>query len=303
MSDHPQYEAIWIPEPIRRRRWATLLWRIFVQLLDMDTSLRCAGASFFAFLSLFPALAIMVFAFGLLVTGDFIADAIERVRGLVPGEVLDLVHGQLLKLVNEPTQNLGIGLAVSAAVALWSGSRGINALLYAVSRTHPGKDRRSILGSIVASFLVTLVGGFCLIVSLTLIAAMPAIFSLPFLVADPAFLLFLRWPTLLVLSVLGFAFFYRFAPDRRPSKARWIWPGACVAAVLWIVVSVLFSFYVENFGHYDATFGTLTAAVILMLWIYNSILILVLGAVVNAQLEYASVGQPPEPIDRPREQI
>jgi len=276
-----------VPRLIRRRKWATICWRIFLQLFDMDTSLRCAGAAFFAFLSLFPALAIIVFAFGLLVTGDFIASAAERLRGLVPSDALDLIHGQLLKLVNEPTQNLSIGLAISAAVALWSGSRGINALLYAVSRTHHSQDRRSLLGGILASFLVTLICGFCLIVSLGAIAAMPAIFRLPFIVADPSRLLFFRWPALFVFSTLGFAFFYRFAPDRRPRRVRWIWPGAIVAALAWIVVSAAFSFYVENFGHYDVTFGTLTAAVILMLWLYNSILILVMGAIINAQLEFA----------------
>jgi len=282
------------PSPTRHR-WLNVLWRIFLQLFDMDTALRCAGASFFTFLSLFPALAILVFSFGLLVTEQFIQDAIERLRGLVPSEVLNLVQGQLLNLVNEPTQNLSVGLAISAAVALWSGSRGINALIYAVSRTHPGKDRRSLIGSIIISFLVTLVAGFCLVVSLTLIAALPAFFKLPFLVIDPGLVLLIRWPILLFLAALGFAAFYRFAPDRRPRKARWIWPGAIIAALAWIVVSALFSFYVENFGHYDVTFGTLTAAVILMLWLYNSVLILVAGAIINAQLEYAFAHPPPAP--------
>lgn len=297
MSADSNYPALPPQLPVRGRvrRVLDVFWRIGLQMADMDTALRCAGASFFTFLSLFPALAVIVFAFGLLVTPDFIANAVGRLRGFVPSEALDLIDGQLLALVSAPTQNLSIGLAVSTAVALWSGSRGINALLYAVSRAHHGKDRRSILGSIMASFLVTLVGGFCLIVSLALIAALPPILHLSFLAPVSAFLLFLRWPTLLVLSVLGFAFFYRYAPDRRPQKARWIWPGAFIAAFLWIVVSVLFSFYVENFGHYDATFGTLTAAVILMLWIYNSILILVLGAVINAQLEYAFTQPPAAP--------
>jgi membrane protein len=91
---------------------------------------------------------------------------------------------------------------------------------------------------------------------------------------------------LLVLSVVVIAALYRWGPDRHPRRFRYIWPGALLASLLWVFAGVIFSIYVENFGNFEASFGSLTAAVVLLLWMYNSSQIFVAGAAFNAQLEY-----------------
>src|SRR5262245_18203242 len=102
--------------------------------LDPDTSLRCAGPAFFAFLSLFPAIGIAVFTYGLVADVSTFLATIETLQYLVPGAVLDVLREQLSILVTQPPATLSIGLGVSIVLALWSGSRGVSALIYAMSR-------------------------------------------------------------------------------------------------------------------------------------------------------------------------
>ncbi|HEY4202794.1 MAG TPA: YihY/virulence factor BrkB family protein [Devosiaceae bacterium] len=259
--------------------------RTGIEIFGMDTSLRCAGVAFFAFLSLFPALGSVVLLVGLVVDSSFLIQAIERLSDLLPTSILNLIRDQMLALTNQPNEQLGIGLAAAIALALWSGSRGVNALLYAVSRTRHEADKRSFLLGVAVSLVVTVLGAASLVIALTLVAILPAILSLPFVGLGDSLLLLLRWPVLFGLAVLGFTGFYRFAPDRRPRRFRHVLPGAIVAALLWLAACFLFSFYVEHFGNYDATFGSLSVAVVLLLWMYNSALILVLGASLNAEIE------------------
>jgi membrane protein len=276
----------------RWHRWQRILWRTMVSVFSMDTSMRCSGVAFFGFLSLFPVLATAVLAFGLLADLSFLAQLFDKLEGLVPDIALSLLRGELERLINQPHATLGISILVSISLALWSGSRGINALLFAASRTRRDPDKRSFVASVVMSVVVTLVGSFCLLFALFLVAALPAFFGqFRYLSVNDELILFLRWPLLLVLSTLAIAAIYRFGPDRRPTKGRWIWPGAIVASVLWIAASVLFSLYVENFGNYELSFGAMTANVVLLLWLYNSAQIFVIGAALNAELEYESLAE------------
>lgn len=192
-------------------------------------------------------------------------------------------------LLEQPRSGLGIGLFISLVIAAWSGSRGVAALMYATSRTHDEPDKRGFVAAIAMSIWVTFLGGMGMIVVLTLVALVPAYFSaLPWLGTGQMLVLWLRWPILIGLGVVSIAAFYRFAPDRRSKKARWIWPGATIATLLWLLTCLAFSFYVENLGRFEATFGSLATAIVLLLWMYNSALIVVLGATINAELQRES---------------
>lgn len=269
-----------------RRRWRRVLWRTAKSMTQMDTSMRCAGVAYFGFLSLFPAVATVVLLLGLFAKPIFLANMVERLEGLVPEMALQLLAGQLVALLEQPRAGLGIGLLLSSGIAVWSGSRGVAALIFATSRTRPEPEKRSLVTSIVVAIATTLLAGIAMVVVLTLVAVIPAYFSaLPWLADNQLLLLFLRWPVLLILGVLLIAAFYRFAPDRKAKKARWIWPGASIATLLWLFVCAIFSFYVERLGNFEASFGSLATAIVLLLWMYNSALIVVLGATINAELE------------------
>jgi len=275
---------------VHRRRWRRVLLRTARSMTQMDTSMRCAGVAYFGFLSLFPAVAGAVFLLGLFAKPLFLAEMVDRFEGLIPDVVRQTLAGQLVILLEQPRGGLGLGLVISLLIAAWSASRGVAALMYAVSRTHAEPDKRNLVAAVAMSVWVTFLAGFGMIIVLTLVALIPAYFAaLPWLGVGQVLLLWLRWPILLGLGVTGIAAFYRFAPDRRSKRARWIWPGAIIATVLWLLTCLVFSFYVEQLGQYEATFGSLATAIVLLLWMYNSALIVVLGATINAELQRESL--------------
>lgn len=250
-----------------------------------DTSLRCAGTAFFGFLSIFPAIGIIVFAYGLIADVSTFLATIEVLEHLVPTAVLDVAREQLAIVVTQPPATLGVGLVASVALALWSGSRGVNALIYAMSRVRRESDRRGFIMTVLISVGLTVGGGIFMAVALVTIAGLPAL--IPFPSGADLLLLMVRWPVLLGLTTMVLAGLYRWGPDRHPRKFKHIWPGAVLASLLWLAAGALFSIYVENFSNYQASFGSVTAAVVLLLWLYNSAQIFVLGAAFNAQLDYS----------------
>lgn len=284
-------QAVTNPLPkTHRRRWRRVLWRTVKSMTLMDTSMRCAGVAYFGFLSLFPAVASAVLLLGLFAKPIFLAEMVDRLQGLVPEVVRQTLAGQLVTLLEQPRGGLGLGLVISLLIAGWSASRGVAALMYAVSRTHAEPDKRNFIAAIAMSVWVTFLAGIGMIVVLALVAVIPAYFAaLPWLGFGQVLVLWLRWPILLALGIIGIAAFYRFAPDRRSKRAQWIWPGAIIATVLWLLTCVIFSFYVERLGQFEATFGSLATAIVLLLWMYNSALIVVLGATINAELQRESL--------------
>ena len=109
-----------------------------------------------------------------------------------------------------------------------------------------------------------------------------------------------RWPILLVATIVGLAVLYRYGPSRNEAKWRWITPGSILAAVVWIVGSMLFSWYVSNFGNYNETYGSLGAAIGFMTWIWLSTTVVLVGAELNAEIEHQtavdSTTEPPKPL-------
>jgi membrane protein len=266
------------------RRLVDFTFRCVRTFGEPDTSLRCAGTAFFAFLSLFPAVATVVLVFGLFADRAALAATIEAFRYVLPGQVLDVLGEQMTTLIAQPAATIGIGLLVSVALAMWSGSRGVNALIYAMSRVRREPERRGFIKAALVSIGLSVGGAAFLVVALAIIAGLPALFPWPS--REEWLLLLIRWPALLVLSTLALMALYRWGPDRHPRRWRHIWPGALLASLLWIVAGALFSIYVENFADYQASFGSVTAAIVMLLWLYNSAQIFVFGAVVNSELAY-----------------
>ncbi len=265
--------------------WRRVIWRTITSMARMETAMNCAGIAYFGFLSLFPAAAALIVLVGLMMPVEFIAEMVERLEGILPDMVRQTIADQLGKLAAQPRAGLGIGLAISLVIAAWSGSRGVAALMFAISRTRSHDEKRSIFAAIGMSVLVTFIAGISMVIVLALVAGLPAFFAaLPWFSADQAWILTLRWPLLLIMGAGAIAAFYRFAPDRKLKQGKWIWPGAVLATLLWLAVCVVFSFYVEQIGNFEATFGSLTTAIVLLLWMYNSALIVVLGATFNTEM-------------------
>jgi len=260
--------------------------RAVKRIISSEAGLRCAGVAFYGFLSLFPAIAAAVILFGLFLDKFIIDGIVNAMAPLIPPGPEEILTTQLVKLESTEDENLGWGLLITFAFALWSGSRGTNAMVYAVNRAYRQKSDRGFFAGVVVSISLTLLAFLMAAVTILVIAVFPVIIQ--FASLPPAFETYanwLRWPVIAVLILVTTVLFYRIAPLRRSAKYRWIFPGAITASVLWLIASYGFSFYVENFGSYDVTFGSLAAVVVLLLWFYYSSMIFVFGAIINAELE------------------
>lgn len=270
------------------KHWKAVALGTFRAFTDPDTSPRCAATAFFGFLAIFPTIATIALIYGLIANRAIVADTISAFRYILPAPALGILHDQLSSLAAQPPAALSIGLVISVPLAVWSSSRGVDALLYAMSRVRGEREKRGFLQDALVAIGLSL--GTCVFVVLALltVAGLPAL--LPFPSGEDLFVLLLRWPVLLILTVAVLAVLYRWGPDRHPRKFRYIWPGAILASLLWLVAGAVFSIYVENFGNYQATFGSVSAGVVLLLWLYNSAQIFVLGAALNAELELVPNG-------------
>lgn len=276
--------------PVRGfERWKRVTLGTLKVFIDPDTSPRCAAAAFFGFLSIFPTIATVALVYGLIANRALVAETVSALQLILPSMAVDIVGEQLDSLAAQPPAALGIGLFISVPLALWSSSRGVDALLYAMSRVRGEMGKRGFITSALVAIGLSIGASIFVAVALLTVAGLPAL--IPFPSGQDMLVLLLRWPILLVLTTAILAVLYRWGPDRHPRQFRFIWPGAILASLLWLAAGVIFSIYVENFGNYQATFGSVSAAVVLLLWLYNSAQILVLGAAFNTEIEYRTTGR------------
>ncbi len=270
----------------RRGRIKAIAKSTAARFFHPDTSLRCAGTAFFGFLSVFPAVAITLLVYGLVADRLMLLETVRGLDVLLPPDALGVVTDQLAMLVRQKPEALGAGLLVSIPVALWSGSRGIDALLYAMSSVRGEPRKRGFFKSLLIAVGLTIAGAVLLIVALVTVAGLPSITQLlPLPSLAQLLVLAVRWPILLAVSVAVLAALYRWGPDRHPRRFRYIWPGAVLASLLWVLAGIIFSVYVEQFGNFEASFGSVSAVVVLLLWMYNSAQVFVLGAAFNTAIE------------------
>lgn len=280
-----------IPAPSRPdsfvHRWMAIVVATFNSFfLERDNAPRCAAVAFFGFLSFFPAIATVALIYGIVANRQMVADTIESVGYVVPQMAQGIIAEQLTMLASQPPFTLGLGLLITVPFALWSGSRGVDSLLYAMSRIRNEEPRRGFFKSLIYAIGLSIGGAVFVVLALLAVAGLPAL--IPWPSGEEVVALALRWPVLLLLSVLVLGVLYRWGPDRHPRKFRHIWPGAILASLLWLLAGAIFSIYVENWGNYETTFGSVSAAVVLLLWLYNSAQILVLGAAFNTEIERAA---------------
>ena len=274
------------PRELNRASWLAVGRGVFNAAIDMDVAMRSAGVAYYAFLSIFPAVASAILVFGLVTDISFVEGRYQDVLEVLPSQAAGLLDAQIVSLLTNSNAELGVGLVISLSVALWTGTRGANALIYAISCAHREPRLRSIVGSLALSLAVNLGIFVVILISLFGLAVVPSLAGvLPIDRFAELVALWLRWPILIAIIFAAVTVLYRVAPNREPPRFRWIVPGALFATLAWLGASALFSAYVENFANYNKTFGALAAPVILLLWLYWSTLIFILGATMNAELE------------------
>ena len=244
----------------------------------------CASVGFFGFLSIFPVMAVFVLLYGLAFSPAEMQEQISVLRPFIPDTVYEVLNSRLSALVSNTTSALTFSLVLSTLLALYAGSKGVKSLIILINLAfHITQERNFIQGNILAVSL-TFGAVVILIIAVSSIAIIPvgaAYFPFPQIAKTIA--LWSRWPILAGIIFLSFLSLYRLAPNRDTVALKKLVPGAALATILWIVLSVLFSIYVQNFNNYSAEFGALSAAVVIMLWLYYSAFIVAFGAIFNSE--------------------
>jgi membrane protein len=276
------------PAPTRTRSPLQRFWRglkhAFYDVFDAEASLRAAGVAFYAFLSLFPAMAAGLALFSLFFAPEDILKAVNLIAPALPLELQTMVTNRLVTLLYGP-KSAGLSLALSVAVALWSGSRGVNSILHALTLTGGMTPRRSVMMSFGYTMLFTL-GAFMLVgILLAGLAVLPLAAALiPHGDELKTILALFSWPALVGINFAAHLVLFRFGPERRAHMNVTVWPGAVVSTGLWTLGSVLLTLYFQTFATYDALFGSLAGVAIVMFWFYAMTLFTLFGAKLNSRM-------------------
>ena len=267
--------------------WKDILWRTYQKINDNRLMAVAAGVVFYSLLALFPAISAFVSLYGLFANPSTIDSSLSQLHGVLPGGAVELLHEELRRLIANKGANLSFGFIVSLLFALWSADAGMRSIIDALNVAYGEKEKRSFVRLILVSLLYTLIAMAALALSIGAVVVAPIVLNTMGLGGVAATLISVaRWPVLLILVVVGLAAAYRYLPCRREPRWEWLSVGSVTAAIAWLVGSLLFSWYISNFGNYNVTYGSLGAAVGMMMWMWISILVVLIGAQLNAEIEH-----------------
>ena len=280
------------PTALPRGSWGDTLKRTLSEFKEDKLNHWGAALTYYAVLSLFPALLVMVSLVGLIADPARVTKVLtDTVSELGPASAADTFKGPIEDLTaNRGTA--GLMLIVGIGSALWAASGYVSAFADASNSIYEVEEGRPFWKLKPLQLVVTLVLILlAAIVSLALVLSGPVVGALggALGISDSALTLwsFAKWPALVVLVLLIFGVLYYTSPNARLSGVRWVSPGAIVALVAWIVASVAFALYVSNFSSYDKTYGTLGGVVVFLLWLWLTNMAILLGAEFNAECERA----------------
>jgi len=275
-----------VPTQIPPKGWWQVTRRAFKESSADNVGILAGGIAYAAFLALFPALIAGISLFGLVADPATIAQQAEGVLAALPETAQPLLRDQIVALTQTPSGALSFSLVVSILLALWSASAGTSSLMTGINIAYDEQESRNFFKLRGTALLLTLGAIIFVLITLALVAVVPAALNaLQLGTFINVIVQIVRWALLVVLVVVALAVVYRMAPDRDAPQFKWTSIGALVAAALWVLASVGFSLYVNNFGSYNKTYGALAGVVVLLLWLYLTGYIILLGAEINAESE------------------
>jgi len=245
-----------------------------------------AGITFYALLAMFPGIASIVSLYGMFADRASIAHVLDAVAPYVPGGAIAVLHTELQRLIVQKPEKLDFAFFGGFVVATWSASGGLKALIDGLNASYETEEERSFLRLSMVAFALTLAAFAFGTIVLALAVIVPSAMHHSELLREAALPFeLLRVPVAFVLCALLLEAVYRLGPDRETRRRRLISWGSTFASALWLAATLVFSWYVQNYGSYDRVYGNLGAAVGFLTWIWILTLILLVGAELNCEIE------------------
>jgi membrane protein len=286
------------PTEIPAKGWKDILVRTVKEFGDDNIPMISAGMTFYTLLALFPGMAALIAIYGLFSDPADVQRHLQALAGTLPSGALEVIGGQLQSLAKAPASGLSLGFFAGLAASLWSASAAAKALIVGLNIAYEEHERRGIIKRTLISLAVT-VG--LLAFAILGMAALGMAVWLRENVGGAMSALAQGGLALVLLAVqaAGLALVYRYGPSREPVRLQWISWGSAMTVIAWLLMSVAFTAYVANFGHFNKVYGSLGAAVGLMTWLFLSSMVVLAGAELNSEIEHQTAVDttrgPPKP--------
>lgn len=286
------------PQHIPWGGWKDVMKRVKNNISTDRLSMVSAAMAYYALFAFVPSLSAVVLIYAWISDPSEIQEHMKAVSDFIPEEAQALIQKQLSGLAT--TGALGLGAIGALLIALWSASKGSKAIIEAMNVIYDEHEERGFFKLNIFALGMTLLAAVMAIVAMGVIIVIPSFAKYTdFLPFNGIIIQVLGWIILLSLFTFFLAFAYRFGPDRRKAKWKWVTPGAVFSSLLWAMVSALFSWYAQEFGNFNKTYGSLGAIVVLMLWFYISSFVVLLGGEINAEIEHQTKIDSTKEPDRP----
>ena len=289
------------PLHMPRTAWWQVLKRSWAESGDDNIGLIAAGIAFYGFTTIVPLLASIVLVYGLVADTDTVVSNIRALFGVLPDDAARLIGDQLATVVGTSEGKKGFGLVVALGIALYGGTKGASSVITGLNIAYEQRETRGFVALNLLAFGVT-AGAVLLGLTAALSTAAFALLDSLIPGAPDIVLTGVRLLSYLVLALIAMtaaACLYRFGPNREKAKWMWLTPGSVAATVVWLAATFGFGFYVSRFGNYGATYGSLSAVIVLLTWLWLSAYVFLLGAELNAELEHQTAKDTTTGSDRP----
>ena len=286
MADDIQGRNIAGPTKISSSGWKVILLNVKDEIGNNNVSIVSAGVAFYAFLAVFPALAALISLYGLAMDPQQVQNQLAQLSGMMPQQAYEILKQRLENLVSASDSALGWGTAIGILFSIWSANKGMKSLFTGVEIAYDTRDGRGFFKENGLTLLFTFGAIILVILSMALIVAFPAFVDQLYLPSNIKTLIgWGRWLVLAVVAIFFLGMIYKYAPARPTPEFKWVLPGALLATILWLIASLGFSYYVSNFGSYGEMYGSISAVVVLLLWLFLTSFIVLIGAELNSEIE------------------
>lgn len=273
------------PEHIPHKGWVDIVWRVGASYFGDRVGFVSGGVTFFVVLSLFPTLAAFVTVYGLFADPANAWTRLQFLYSVLPPGVAQFLGGEMQRLAENAKTALTFTLVGTLALSLWTANGAIKMLFYGLNVAYHEVERRNLVRYNLICMAFTVTGLISILVTAGLIVGVPVVMAVFGLAEEWAYLAPLRWPVLGVVYVAALTVIYRFGPCRSSARWRWLTPGAIFAALLSVVLSLAFSWFLQTFVR-TASYGPLAAMMGFLLWTWLSVQIIIMGAELNAEIEH-----------------
>lgn len=271
--------------------WSTTrgIWRVLRAVSELSSDVHlgliAAGVAFFGIFAIFPGLATLIALFGLLADPSVVESQLELMQDIIPQDAYALINAQIGRLLAAQSGTLGWATGVSVAVALWSARAGVGALIQGLNAIQGNPNRGGLWHAVVALVMTMALIGIAIIALLVVVVVPVGLALIPVAQDWGHMIEALRWGVALFVLLAALGILYRFGPYRRQRRSGLVTPGAVLVVVSWLAVSVAFSYYLTNFGSYNQVYGSIGAVIAMLMWLYLSAYLVLLGAALNLVIE------------------